>query len=70
MTKKEKRKALHEYDAAGTMMEAGQAKKFTRSFQAYNEAHAKEILYALLGSGHRVKRRHIVIERLSGGEGS
>lgn len=70
MTKKEKRKVLCNYDAAGTMLEAGLAKKFTRSFQAYNEAHAREILYALLGSGHRVKRRHIVIEQLSEREGS
>ena len=66
-TKKEKKQKS--FYAAGQLMESGNPKKFTRTFLAYNEGHARQKLLSLLGSNYGAKRRAVSIEELREGEG-
>ncbi len=50
------------YEFSGKYFEGGEEKKFTKSLSALNEARARELLYALMGSKHRLRRRNITIE--------
>ena len=50
------------YEFSGKYFERGEEKKFTKSISASNEARAKELLYSLMGSKHRIGRRNITIE--------
>ncbi len=50
------------YEFSGKYFEGGEEKKFTKSISASNEARAREILYSMMGSKHRLARRNINIE--------
>ena len=49
------------YEFSGKYIERREEKKFTKSNSASNEARAKELLYSLMGSKHRIGRRNIII---------
>ncbi|MBI2529841.1 MAG: 50S ribosomal protein L18a [Candidatus Diapherotrites archaeon] len=50
------------YEFSGKYSEGGAEKKFTKSISALNEARAKELLYSLMGSKHKLRRNNITIE--------
>ena len=61
-----KKKELKEinYEIVGTFIEKGSEKKFTKQVKGFNENTAKENLYALMGSKHKLKRRTIKINEV------
>ncbi|MBS3057182.1 MAG: 50S ribosomal protein L18a [Candidatus Diapherotrites archaeon] len=50
------------YEFSGKYFERGEGKKFTKSISALNEARAKDLLYSLMGSKHKLRRHNITIE--------
>ena len=50
------------FEAKGTLTVKKQERKFTRKVEAEDESKARDKVYALLGSEHKAKRRHIQIE--------
>lgn len=46
----------------GWFMKKGKKYKFTKELEAESEKLAIEKLFSLLGSNHKVKRRHIHVE--------
>jgi len=52
------------YEANGTCMRGGKTEKYSKKVSAPNEKLAKEKIYSLLGSEHKVGRAHITIETL------
>jgi len=63
MAKKKELKEMN-YEIAGTFMEKGSEKKFTKQVKGFNENTATENLYALMGSKHKLKRRAIKINEI------
>ena len=57
-------KKLKKFEVKGTFMEKRAEKKFTKTVIAYNENTARENVYSLFGSNHKLKRRQIFIKEL------
>lgn len=52
------------FEIKGTFLEKQKEKKFAKTIEALNENNARLKLFALFGSKHRVKRRHIFIKEI------
>ncbi|MFH1587034.1 MAG: 50S ribosomal protein L18Ae [Candidatus Diapherotrites archaeon] len=63
MARKDGKKELTQqtFEASGTFLERGKEKKFTKLVFGFNERTARENLFALMGSKHKLKRRVIKI---------
>lgn len=49
------------FEISGQYKEKGKIRTFTRKVQAFNENNAIDVLLSLVGSEHKVKRRHVEI---------
>ena len=49
---------------AGTFKDRHDFHKFSKEIAAWNEKLAKDKVYSLLGSNHKIKRQHINIEEV------
>ena len=54
------------FEIVGTTLEKGKEQRFTKFLEAENEKMAREKLFSLMGSKHKIKRRHITIETAKG----
>lgn len=55
---------MKEFEVKGKYLEKENKKKFSKKIKSLSEKTAKEKTYALIGSKHKVKRRHIEIEEI------
>ena len=58
---KEKKLEEKEFEAKGTISMRKEEKKFSKKVKAFNEGHARELVYSLFGSKNKLKRRNIQI---------
>ena len=59
---------MERFEVKGVFRIKGKLFKFSKQVEAGNENRAKEIIFSLFGSRHRVKRRHIEIEEIKKAE--
>ncbi len=65
MAKKETKELKQQtFEASGTFVDKGIEKTFTKLVFGFNERTAKENLFALMGSKHKLKRRVIKINEM------
>lgn len=57
-----KKAELKNYELKGEFLEKGAKRKFSKVVSAQNEKYAKEKVFALLGSKHRIRRRFVNFE--------
>ena len=57
----EKEKVDKIFQVSGEFLEKGKKKTFTKELKAFNTNYAAEKAVALMGSKHKIKRRHITI---------
>ncbi|MFH1256306.1 MAG: 50S ribosomal protein L18Ae [Candidatus Diapherotrites archaeon] len=63
--KVKKEKTEKAFEVKGKFKEKGEMKAFSKSVSAFNEGHAKDKVYGLMGSKHRVLRRMIEIDEVN-----
>ena len=56
------------YEVKGKFKEKGVFKPFTRKVNANSEKLAEEKLKCLFGSEHKIKRRHVIVEKIKKAE--
>lgn len=61
---KEKKKENKKFEVIGVLKKRGPGHKFTKTVFASTENYAKEKVYALIGSKHKLKRRNVVIKEV------
>ena len=57
------------YRVEGTFQMDGEWRPYNKLISAPNEAQARERIFTLLGSKHRLKRREIRVEKIQPAEG-
>jgi ribosomal protein L20A (L18A) len=60
-----KEKKEMDFKIKGKFRQGGEVKAFSKTVKAFNENHAREKTYSILGSTHRALRRMIEIDEVA-----